>query len=157
MEHRQKTFVTLSGFWPSRGWGNLSESVKNENLWQKSFFSENVEWSSNKEKKQKTFWFYLKIFYKNYLQSLKYNLKRTYIFHLILVGIPSRDPRYATENVFHHRWRAEYFRAPLHCSYSALVANSNCKGSNFSIVASLQPATSPNKLCHGYQWFTRQV
>ena len=26
-EHRQKTFVTLSGFWPLRGLGGPSESV----------------------------------------------------------------------------------------------------------------------------------
>ena len=27
-EHQQKTLITLSGFWPLRGWGSLSESVK---------------------------------------------------------------------------------------------------------------------------------
>ena len=26
--HQRKSFVTLSGFWPLRGWGVLSESVK---------------------------------------------------------------------------------------------------------------------------------
>ena len=36
-EHQQKTFVKLSRFWPLRGWGGLGESVKKENLWQKSF------------------------------------------------------------------------------------------------------------------------
>ena len=34
-EHRQKTFVTPSGFWPSRGWGN---PLKKENSWRKSIF-----------------------------------------------------------------------------------------------------------------------
>ena len=29
-QHRQKTFVTLSGFWPLKGFGGLSESVKKE-------------------------------------------------------------------------------------------------------------------------------
>ena len=37
-EHQQKTFATLSGFWPLRGWEGLGESVKKENLWQKFFF-----------------------------------------------------------------------------------------------------------------------
>ena len=37
-ENRQKKFVTLSGFWPFRGCGGLSESAKKKNLWQKSFF-----------------------------------------------------------------------------------------------------------------------
>ena len=32
---------------------------------------------------------YLKFFYKKYLQNLQHNVKRVYIFHLILVGIPS--------------------------------------------------------------------
>ena len=27
-EHLQIAFVTLSGFWPLRGWGSLSESIK---------------------------------------------------------------------------------------------------------------------------------
>ena len=40
-EHRQKTFVTLSGFWPLMRWGDggggLSESVKKENSRRKSF------------------------------------------------------------------------------------------------------------------------
>ena len=34
-QHQQKTLITLSGFWPLRGWGSLSESVKkirDENL-----------------------------------------------------------------------------------------------------------------------------
>ena len=33
----KKTFVTLSRFWPLKGWRGLSESVQNENLLQKSF------------------------------------------------------------------------------------------------------------------------
>ena len=47
-ENRQKTFVTLSGFWPSvkggRG-GGLSESVKKGKFMTKIFFSNNAEWS----------------------------------------------------------------------------------------------------------------
>ena len=31
----------------------------------------------------------LNFFIKKYLQNLKYNVKRAYIFHLILIGIPS--------------------------------------------------------------------
>ena len=43
-EHRQKTLVTLSRFWPLQvggrgaGGGGLSESVKKKYLWQKYFF-----------------------------------------------------------------------------------------------------------------------
>ena len=36
-EHWQKNFITLSRFWSLRG-GDLSESVKKENLWRKSFY-----------------------------------------------------------------------------------------------------------------------
>ena len=32
---------------------------------------------------------YLKTFYKKYPQNLRYNVKRAYVFNLILVGIPS--------------------------------------------------------------------
>ena len=31
---------------------------------------------------------YLVNFYRKYLQNLKYNVEQTYIFHLILIGIP---------------------------------------------------------------------
>ena len=37
-EHRQKTFNTLSGFWPFRGWRGLSESVKKGKFVTKIFF-----------------------------------------------------------------------------------------------------------------------
>ena len=37
-EHRQKTFVTLSGFWLLRGLGGLSESVKKGKFVTKIFF-----------------------------------------------------------------------------------------------------------------------
>ena len=48
-EHRQKTFVTFSGFWPLRGFGvggagaGLSESVKKGKFVTKIFLSVNVE------------------------------------------------------------------------------------------------------------------
>ena len=89
-EHQQKTFVMLSRFWPLRGLGNLSESVKMENFVMKFvnlFFSdmlnEVLQMISSNVKAN------LKFFYKKYPQNLKYNVKRAYIFHLILVGIPS--------------------------------------------------------------------
>ena len=34
-EHRQKTFITLSGFWPLRGWSGvnpLKKKIRDENL-----------------------------------------------------------------------------------------------------------------------------
>ena len=37
-EHQQKSFVTLSGFWPLWGWGDLSESVKKGKFVTKIFF-----------------------------------------------------------------------------------------------------------------------
>ena len=37
-EHRQKTFVTLSGFWPLRGCRGLSESVEKGKFARKIFF-----------------------------------------------------------------------------------------------------------------------
>ena len=40
-ENRQKTFVTLSGFWPFRGCGGLSESAKKEKFVTKIFLSDN--------------------------------------------------------------------------------------------------------------------
>ena len=46
-ENRQKTFVTLSGFWPFRGCGGLSESAKKEKFVTKIFLSDNDKWSSN--------------------------------------------------------------------------------------------------------------
>ena len=45
-EHQQKTFVTLSGFWPLSCWEILVNLLKKENSWRKSFFQINVEWSS---------------------------------------------------------------------------------------------------------------
>ena len=39
-EHRQKTFVTLSGFWRLKGWGSLSESVKKGKFVTKICFSD---------------------------------------------------------------------------------------------------------------------
>ena len=44
-EHRQKRSVKLSGFWPLRGWGDLSESVKKGKFMPQIFFSINAEWS----------------------------------------------------------------------------------------------------------------
>ena len=41
-EHQQKTFVTLSRFWPLRVWGSLSESVKKGQFMTKIFFSDVV-------------------------------------------------------------------------------------------------------------------
>ena len=37
-EHRQKTFVTLSGFWPLSGWEVSVSPLKKENSWRKYFF-----------------------------------------------------------------------------------------------------------------------
>ena len=37
-QHQQKDFVTLSGFWPLREWGGLSESVKKGKFVTKIFF-----------------------------------------------------------------------------------------------------------------------
>ena len=95
--HQQKTLSRLTG--------GLGKSVKKENLWRKYFFSDIVEWSSkyfwkiipadakaNENKRNKrcdgsilqilsTFW--------KYLQNLKYNVKKVYIFHLVLVVILS--------------------------------------------------------------------
>ena len=45
-EDRQKTFLTLSGFWPLSGWGSFNTSVKKGIFVKKIFFSDNVEWSS---------------------------------------------------------------------------------------------------------------
>ena len=45
MENWQITFATLADFGCKVG-GGLSESIKKKNLWQKPFFSDNVEWSS---------------------------------------------------------------------------------------------------------------
>ena len=42
-EHRQKTFVTLSGFWTLKWCGGLSESVKKRKFVTKVFFSDNDE------------------------------------------------------------------------------------------------------------------
>ena len=54
-EHRQKTFITLSGFWPLKEGGGggggggggvgrgLSESIKKGKFVTKIFFSDNVE------------------------------------------------------------------------------------------------------------------
>ena len=41
-EHRQKTFVTHSGFWPSGVGGGLSEYVKKGKFLTKIFFSVNL-------------------------------------------------------------------------------------------------------------------
>ena len=46
-EHRQKTFVTLSGFWLLRGWGVRVNPLKKGNLW-RNFFLDNFESSSEK-------------------------------------------------------------------------------------------------------------
>ena len=37
-EHQQKRFVTVSGFWPLRGWEGLSQSVKRRKFVTKIFF-----------------------------------------------------------------------------------------------------------------------
>ena len=42
-EHQQKAFVTLNGVWPLNGWGNLGESVKEEQIVKKIYFSDIVE------------------------------------------------------------------------------------------------------------------
>ena len=44
-EHRQKTSVMLSGFWPLSGWGRgvWVNPLKKGNLWRKSFFIYNFE------------------------------------------------------------------------------------------------------------------
>ena len=42
-EHRQKTFVTLSGLWTVKGCGGLNESVKKRKFVTKVFFSDNDE------------------------------------------------------------------------------------------------------------------
>ena len=44
-KHREKSSVTLSGFWPLRGWGDLSDSVKKGKFVPQIFFSINAEWS----------------------------------------------------------------------------------------------------------------
>ena len=52
--------------------------------------SADVKLEAKKKKKQgKIWWLYLKKFYKKHLQNLKYSVKRTCIFHLILVDILS--------------------------------------------------------------------
>ena len=66
-EHQQKTFVMLSGFWLLRGWGSLSKSVKKENSY-KNLAS---------------------ILMTKSCQNVKCNVKKVYIFHLILFGILS--------------------------------------------------------------------
>ena len=42
-EHRQKTIVILSGFWPFKGVGGLSDSVKKGKFLTKIFLSDNAE------------------------------------------------------------------------------------------------------------------
>ena len=76
-EHEQKTFVTLSAFWPlKRGDGaggleeGLRESIRKEKLWWKSLSYKGL---------------YLTSFYKMYIQNFKYNIKGACIFLLILV------------------------------------------------------------------------
>ena len=53
-EHQQATFAMLCKFWLLRGWVGLIESAQKRNLWWKSFFKFNVEWSSKKLWKVKT-------------------------------------------------------------------------------------------------------
>ena len=66
-EHQQKAFVMLSTFWLLRGWWGRRKQPEIKGLW----------------------WLYLLSFYKNYLQNLKFNVKRACIFHLTLPGILS--------------------------------------------------------------------
>ena len=46
---------------------------------------------ANKNKKKYKIWWllYLTNFHKKYLQNLKYNVEKAFIFHLILVGVLS--------------------------------------------------------------------
>ena len=108
-EHRQKNFVTLSGFWPLRGWKGGGKGVwlnplRKGNSWRKSFFQimpnealkickkwyllmENlIKITKNKRSSDCILQFVIR---SSYLQNLKYSVKRTCIFLLILVGILS--------------------------------------------------------------------
>ena len=101
-EHWQKTFVTLSVFLPFVGdgggrgeWGReLSESVKKGKFVTKSLVLDNVEkssknlWKMTTRSKRSGNCIFTK-FYKKYYQNLKYNVKTSCIFHLVLVGILS--------------------------------------------------------------------
>ena len=84
------------------GEGALTESAKKENLGQKYFFQILLnkvlktceKWYlllrkliKTKRNKRSGGW-YLTNFYKKYHQNLKYNVKKVYIFCLILIGIP---------------------------------------------------------------------
>ena len=101
-----KIFVTLSGFWVLRVWGkSFSESVKKRKLLTKIFFSGNFEWSSknlwkmmsagvkkcNIKQEIKDLVAVSYNFFKKYIHSKveKYSVKKSCIFHLILVDIPS--------------------------------------------------------------------
>ena len=79
-----------------KGVGGLL-SVKKEKLVTKIFFSYNVEWSSKNlwkmisadvKAKQQEIKDLVAYLVKEYVQNLKYNIKRGHIFHSILVGIP---------------------------------------------------------------------
>ena len=73
----------------SEGGGDwLNESVKKGKFLTKIFFSVIVQLIKTTINK-KIWWLYLKNFYKKQLQNVKYNIKRTCIFHLILFGIIS--------------------------------------------------------------------
>ena len=95
-EYRQKIFITLSRFWPLSGSGFSVNPLKKENFWQKSLFrycwmklkkvvKNGICWYKNscKTTRQK------RTFYKKYIYNLKYNVKLAFIFHFILLGIPS--------------------------------------------------------------------
>ena len=92
-EHQQKTFVMLKIFWLLRGWGVRSNPLKKENLWWKYFFqvmlNEVLKICEKMISAENIWWLYLRNFYKKYLQNLKQNVKRTCVFHLILVSILS--------------------------------------------------------------------
>ena len=107
-EHRQKTLVTPSRFWPLRGWRvwewGGSERIRANILWGTvwaNILSDIFERSSknlwkmipadvkaNKPKRNKrSGGCNLKMFY--YLQNLKNNVRKVCIFHLILLDILS--------------------------------------------------------------------
>ena len=78
-----------------RGWGRgLSESVKKGKFVTKSLFLDNVEkssknlWKMTTRSKRSGDCIFTK-FYKKYLQNLKYNVKASCIFHLVLIGVLS--------------------------------------------------------------------
>ena len=93
-ESWQKTFVTLSRFWLLRRWGvwvnPLKRKICDKNLFQ-IMLNEVLKSCKNwcKTRNKRTGSCVVKLFTEVPSQYLKHNVKKSCIFNLILVGIPS--------------------------------------------------------------------